>query len=141
MAMTMEREATGLPEGVYMENGKYFRKVRRMVRDADGGLAYELIPRECALVNPFETDEAVIHEARERAARRGLDFYDPRTVNGQVVGWLAHGRKRSDEWPENVGTAGSRYEREPVPESENPDIAAGITVPAGDTRKGNQHGK
>lgn len=142
MTLMVEHEPVpGAPTGVYRRDGKYFHDVKRLTRDATGQLVYELVPREVALVNPFETDEATIHKAREAAARRGLDFYDPRTVNGAVVGWLHAGRKRTEEWPENLGSGAQRYETIPVPDDENPDRAAGLTAGADGPKKGVTHGK
>lgn len=109
-----------LPEGVYQEGGKYFRKLKRLKRTATG-FEYELVPRECSF--PLAVDDESVHEAREKAARKGVDFYDPRIVDGQVVGWLSHGRKRSQEWDANLGAGQVKYEREPVPAEENPDTA------------------
>ncbi len=109
-----------LPEGVYQENGKYWRKLKRLKR-TETGFVYELVPRECSF--PLAIDDDSVHEAREKAAARGVDFYDPRIVDGQVVGWLSHGRKRSEEWAANLGAGQVQYDRIPVPPEENPDTA------------------
>jgi hypothetical protein len=125
-----------LPEGVYQEGGKYWRKVKRLKRTV-AGFEYELVPRECSF--PLAIDDESVHEAREKAARNGHDFYDPRIVDGQVVGWLSHGRKRSLEWAANLGAGQVQYEREPVPPEENPDAAnAPALVTAG--RKATNNG-
>lgn len=126
-----------LPDGVYQEGGKYYRKVKRLRRTVDGGFEYELVPRECSF--PLAIDDDSVHEAREKAAQKGLDFYDPRIVEGQVVGWLTNGRKRSEEWPANLGAGQVQYERLPVPAEENPDAAnEPVLVTAG--RKAPTHG-
>lgn len=129
MTMTAASERTaslpdGAPEGVYQRDGKWWRDIKRLVRDGDG-FAYERIPRQCAWAVSFDSEEEISRK-REAAARTGQDFYDPRVVEGQVVGWLDRGRKRQQEWPANLGAGADRYEREPVPAEENPDIAAGL---------------
>jgi len=125
----MTTEAPGLPEGVYKRDGKFYHEVPlRVVRDPDGSRYEQIVEREVMIVNPYETDESAIHEAREKAAAKGLDFYDPRSVNGQVIGWLDRGRKRRDEWPENLGSGDVNYKRraiEPDPSAQQPANAGG----------------
>ena len=125
MTMLDERPtetASGLPEGVYKRDGKFYREIKRIRRTPDG-LFYEPVEREVALVSPMETDEVEISKARERAAARGVDFYDPRTVDGEVIGWLDRGRKRQKEWKANEGWSYESKKLIPIPDEENPDLA------------------
>jgi hypothetical protein len=102
-----------LPDGVYERDGHYYHDVPRTV--VDGGQEFlEWVPREVAFV--LTTDETLIAQARERAARarHPIDFWDPRVVNGHIIGWLVNGRKRQQEWPENLGAGTVTYRRTPV---------------------------
>lgn len=108
-----------LPEGVYMEGGKLYRKVPRIAEawtDEQGRqhLVYDDVPRPVVL--PVATDDESVSEARERAARQGADFLHP------VHGWLNYGRKKATEAPENLGSGSVRYDRrEVVEEPETPE--------------------
>jgi hypothetical protein len=105
----------------------------------DDGPRYEEhdeVPHPCSLPPPYaEPDE--VERLRRRAVSLGQDFLHPEH------GWLTNGRKRSREWPENLGTGSVRrsrrrqqspldpelptsvrlVERAPIPEAPDPEPA------------------
>ncbi len=111
-----------LPPGVTERDGKFYRTVYRGGRDERG--RYEQ-PEEREVLIATGSSDREISQAREEAARKGLDFFDPRVAvdpasgatvrddrgNPVIVGWLDRGRKRIDEWPWNVGNDEFRNNR------------------------------
>lgn len=117
-----------LPQGVTERNGKFYRITYRGGRDENGRYVQ---PDEREVLVTQATDDRSINAAREEAARKGLDFYDPRpavdpttgsvvrdpkTNEPVIIGWLDRGRKRTEEWPWNLGSDEFRNTREYIPD-------------------------
>ncbi len=107
--------AEQLPPDVFERGGKFYRTTYKGGRD-DHGRFIQPVEREVLVTTA--TDDRALTAAREEAARKRLDFYDPRpavdpdtgatvrdprTNEPIIIGWLDHGRKRHAEWPWNVG--------------------------------------
>jgi hypothetical protein len=111
----------GLPPGVYKRDGKYYRTIAKTGIDERGEYEEE---EEREVLLPIATDAESIAQSRERAAAKGLDFYDPRVVHQpgyepETVGWLDRGRKRERDWAWNIDLNGAarkrRYKAAAVP--------------------------
>lgn len=90
---------------------------------------HDEIPHPCILVDANDSTEE-IERKRTQAIRTGADFYDPRSVDGQVVGWLRGGRKREREWLANMGESVIKRERRLTPVAPDED-----DVPAASVKK------
>lgn len=96
-----------LPEGVFLKAGRYYRtklvtNPLRRVREIDEATGeeieyqeYDEVERPVVILNGQTDDQN--DRTRREVAGEGVDVYHP------VHGWLANGRKREKEWPENVG--------------------------------------
>ncbi len=110
--------ASTLPPDVYERDGKWYRR-KVIVGFDEQGEYEEDDDREVIL--PIATDEASIHASRERAAKMGMDFYDPRIVRdpntgeAMPIGWLDRGKKRHEDWPWNLGRGEVKTRRRPKP--------------------------
>ncbi len=140
--------AEQLPPGVTERGGKFYRTTYKGGRDENGRF---IQPVEREVLVTSATDDRAIHAAREEAARKGLDFYDPRpavdpasgstvrdprTNEPVIIGWLDHGRKRHAEWPWNIGDDEFRENREYIP-----DEPATAPASAPSRRKESNHGE
>lgn len=122
----------GLPPGAYERNGKYYRTITKTGVDDRGEWEEE---EERQILLPIATDEQSITQSRERAARLGLDFYDPTVAQPkagyepEVIGWLDRGRKRERDWAWNLGSgepSRKRRYKQPVSETTLPGIVGHI---------------
>lgn len=106
------------PEGVYRdpETRQLMRmrlRFRGFVNEAGlpwqtgDGPRYEEhdeVPHPCVVADAGDSPDEIDRRWNE-AIRYEQDFYHPR------LGWLAFGRKREQEWPQNEGAGVVRYQR------------------------------
>jgi hypothetical protein len=120
----------GLPPGAYERDGKYYRTVLKTGVDEIGEWEME---EEREVLLPIATDDESITQSRERAAAKGLDFYDPRKRSEvgyppETIGWLDRGRKREAEWSWNLGSGSTQKRRyknvAPAPKKQRPNMGA-----------------
>lgn len=132
-------QADQYPEGVYRDpRGRlvhdrlrfrgFFTEGGEPWKSDEDGVRYEHhdeVPHPC-VVPPAHAEVDEIERLRQGAANKGHDFLHP------TYGWLSGGRKRTQEYPENLGAGAVRRTRRvtAAPVEHPLDDATGATVEA-----------